>query len=278
MAREGSLSGAARALGVEHSTVARRIDALEDALGARVFLRNPRGYTLTRVGQALRESTEAMHARVDEVVRLAAGQDVAMTGAVRVATADTLAKHIVVPALVPLCRDHAGLSLEVTSDTRQHDLSRREADVALRIGASADSRLVGRRLGLLGFGLYGAQPRPQRMSLARAKFVMFDDTVGKLPHDAWLADNAAGARVVFRSNRQETLIEAVRLGLGLGLLPCLVAERASGLTRWLGPDEVFRRELWLLVHADLQGSRRVRAVMAAITNWIVANADSVAGG
>src|SRR5215831_8453717 len=98
VAQLGTLSGAARVLKVQHTTVARRIDALEAALGSRLFLRNPRGYTPTRVGLALFESVEAMHARVDEVARLANGQDVEMSGVVRIATADALAKHLVLPA------------------------------------------------------------------------------------------------------------------------------------------------------------------------------------
>lgn len=277
VASAGTLSGAARALRVEHSTVARRLDALERELGARLFLRNPRGYTPTRVGHALLESVAAIEREVSAIARLAGGEDVEMSGAVRVATADALAKHVVLPATARLVAEHPGLSLELVSDTRQHDLSRREADVALRIGASLDTRLVGRKLVGLGFGLYSARPRPKKLALERAEFVTFDEAVGKLPHEAWLAEHAPNARVVLRSNRQETLTEAVRLGLGLGLLPCVVAGPGSGLERWLGPAEVFTRELWLLVHPDLQASRRVRAVMAAVASFVEKHAARLAG-
>jgi DNA-binding transcriptional LysR family regulator len=277
VAIEGTLSGASRRLKVEHSTVARRLDALEAALGARLFLRNPRGYTLTRVGHSLLESVEVMRSRVDELVRLANGQDVEMNGAVRIATADALAKHIVLPALARLMGQHPGLSVELVSDTRQHDLSRREADVALRIGASVDTQLVGRRLTALGFGLYSSRPRPKKFVLRRATVVTFDEAVGKLPHEAWLAEHASEARIVLRANRQETLIEAVRRGLGVSLLPCLVADEDAALERLLGPSAVFSRDLWLLVHPQLQTSRRVRAVMAAIASWVDDNAARVAG-
>ena len=273
----GTLSAAARELRVQHTTVARRLDVLEGTLGARLFLRNPRGYTLTRVGQALLESVQAMHAQVDQVARLADGQDIEMSGVVRVATADALAKHLVLPALSRLVQGNAALGLEVVSDTRQHDLSRREADVALRIGASSDTQLVGRKLAALGFGLYSARERPKKLDLRHASYVTFDEAVGKLPHEAWLARHAPEARVVLRSNRQETLIEAVRLGLGQGLLPCLVADTDRGLHRWLGPSEVFSRDLWLLVHPDLQGSRRVRAVMDAIAKRVQRDEKLIVG-
>jgi DNA-binding transcriptional LysR family regulator len=278
LAERGTLSAAARLLRVQHTTVARRIDTLEAALGSRLFLRNPRGYTATRVGLALLESVSAMHARVSEVARLAGGQDIEMSGAVRIATADALAKHVVLPALAPLAQAHPELCLEVVSDTRQHDLSRREADIALRIGTSLDTRLVGRKLAALGFGLYAARARPKKLVLARATFVTFDEAVGKLPHEAWLAEHAEDARIVLRSNRQETLTEAVRLGLGLGILPCLVADAVPELVRWLGPDEVFSRELWLLVHPDLKDSRRVRAVMDALSAFIERESERVTGG
>ena len=277
VADKGTLSAAARVLRVQHTTVARRLDSLEASLGARLFLRNPRGYTLTRVGQTLLESVSAMHAQVDQVTRLADGQDIEMSGVVRVATADALAKHVVLPALSRLLRDNVTLSLEVISDTRQHDLSRREADIALRIGASADTQLVGRKLAALGFGLYAARDRSKKLDLRRASYVTFDEAVGKLPHEAWLAEHAPEGHIVLRSNRQETLNEAVRLGLGLGLLPCLVADRDPTLQRVLGPDRVFSRDLWLLVHPDLQGSRRVRAVMDAISKRVARDAQLVIG-
>ena len=277
VARSGTLSAAARQLRVQHTTVARRVDALERSLGARLFLRNARGYTLTRVGQTLLESVQAVSMQVEQVARLADGQDVQMDGVVRVATADALAKHLVLPALQPLLRAHRGLTVELVSDTRQHDLARREADLALRIGASSDTQLVGRRLAALGFGLYAACERPRRLNLKRAQFVMFDEVVGKLPHEAWLAEHAPDARVVLRSNRQETLIEAVRLGVGLGILPCVVADGDPTLQRLLGPERVFSRDLWLLAHPDVQGSRRVRAVIEAIAARIARSASQVSG-
>jgi DNA-binding transcriptional LysR family regulator len=278
VATEGTLSGAARRLQVEHSTVARRLDALEATLGARLFLRNPRGYSLTRVGHSLLESVEVVRSQVDEIARLAKGQDIEMNGAVRVATADVLAKHIVLPALARLMSQHPGLTVELVSDTRQHDLARREADVALRIGESVDTRLVGRKLAALGFGLYASRPRPKKLVLRHANVVTFDEAVGKLPHEAWLAERAPEARIVLRANRQETLIEAVRRGLGVGVLPCLVADEDAALERLLGPSAVFSRDLWLLVHPQLQTSRRVRAVMAALSSWVQDNAARVAGG
>jgi len=202
---------------------------------------------------------------------------VQMNGVVRVATADALAKHLVLPAVERLLSENRELSVELVSDTRQHDLSRREADLALRIGASKDTQLVGRRLTSLGFGLYSARERSKRFDPKRAQYVTFDEMVGKLPHEAWLAEHAPGARVALRSNRQETLIEAVRLGIGIGILPCLVADLDPNLHRIFGPEQVFSRELWLLAHPDLHGARRVRAVSDAIAERASLDASRIGG-
>jgi DNA-binding transcriptional LysR family regulator len=277
VARARTLSGAARELHVEHTTIARRIDAIERELGAKLFLRNPRGYVATAVGEALMEAAESINVEVDRVVRLARGQDVEMEGSVRIATADLLATHLIVPALPGLLRGHEELCIEIVSDTRQHDLSRREADLALRLGGSIDQRLIAKKLGRLGFGLYAARAKRRRVDLERATYVAFDDSVGHLPHDDWFAEHAPKGRVVLRANRQQTLVEAVRQGIGLGILPCLAADGDPSLVRLKGPNQVFSRDMSLLVHADVQRSRRVRAVMDGLAAFAAANATRLAG-
>jgi DNA-binding transcriptional LysR family regulator len=263
VASTGTLTTAARRLRVQHTTVARQLDRLERALGARLFLRNPRGYVLTKVGIALLESVNAIGEQVDRVARLASGEDVELAGVVRIATADLLATHIVVPALRPLLEAMPQLDVAVISDTRQHDLAKREADLALRLGASGDAHLVNRRIATIDFGVYAARRRA-RPALGKAAYVGFDESVGRQPHDDWLATHAPGARVVLRANRQHTLIEAVREGIGLGILPCLAADRDDSLVQLLGPKDVFSRDLCVVMHPDVRETRRVRAVVAAI--------------
>jgi DNA-binding transcriptional LysR family regulator len=200
-----------------------------------------------------------------------------MQGTVRVATADLLATHLIVPALPGLLRAHAELRVEIVSDTRQHDLSRRQADLALRLGSSSDQRLIARKLGRVGFGLYAARVRRRSLDLQSAAYVAFDESVGRLPHDDWLAEHAPRARVVLRANRQQTLVEAVRQGIGLGILPCLTADGDRSLVRLKGPDQVFSRDVSLLVHPDVQRSRRVRAVMDGLAEFAAAHARRMAG-
>jgi DNA-binding transcriptional LysR family regulator len=267
VASTGTLTRAARSLRVQHTTVARQLDRLEATLGARLFLRNPRGYVLTKLGVALLESVNAIADRVDEVARLASGEDVELAGAVRVATADLLATHVVIPALRPLLRVMPRLEVTVISDTRQHDLAKREADLALRLGTSGEAHLVSRRIARIDFAVYAARRRP-RSALDKATYVSFDESVGRQPHDEWLAQRAPAARVVLRANRQHTLIEAVRQGIGLGILPCFAADRDDSLVQLLGPEQVFSRDLCVVMHPDLREARRVRAVVAAIEAYV----------
>lgn len=277
LASTRTLTAAARRLRVQHTTVARRIDQLEHALGARLFLRNPRGYVLTSVGEALLESVEAIHARVDDVARLAGGEDLELAGAVRVATADLIATHVIVPALRPLIESMPQLDLAVVSDTRIHELASREADLAVRLGQTSEAHLVRKHLGTVGFGVYAKRGTARRLQLAKASFVGFDDTVGPQPHEAWLAANAPDARVVFRANRQHTLVEAVRQGIGVGILPCVAADRDPALVRVLGPSDVFSRELSLVMHPDVRHTRRVRAVIDSIERFVTAESERIAG-
>jgi DNA-binding transcriptional LysR family regulator len=211
-------------------------------------------------------------------MRLARGQDIETRGAVRMATADALATHLVLPVLPELRRSHPELVVELISDIRQHDLSRREADLALRLGASSDDRLIVRKLGPLGFGVYAARAlTKKRIDETKASWVGFDEAGGPQPHEAWLAERFPAAKVVLRSNRQHTLLEAVRIGVGLGILPCFIADPDQTLVRLRGPEEVFVRELALHVHADLHRTRRVRVVMDAISGYFGAHANRMAG-
>jgi DNA-binding transcriptional LysR family regulator len=277
VAAAGTLTNAASRLRVQHTTVARQLDRLEKALGARLFLRNPRGYVLTMVGQKLLESVEAIGARVDEVTRLAEGEDLEVAGAVRIATADLLATHVVLPALRPLIESTSELEVAVVSDTRQHDLSRREADLAVRLGPSHEPHLVAKQIARVGFGLYGARNVRKTVKLEKARYVGFDESVGRQPHDEWFASHALEGRVVFRANRQQTLIEAVRLGVGLGILPCVAADADAFLVRIQGPSEVFSRDLYVVMHADVRHARRVRAVVDAIETYVGAERKRIVG-
>jgi DNA-binding transcriptional LysR family regulator len=145
------------------------------------------------------------------------------------------------------------------------------------LGPTNEPHLVAKQIARVGFGLYGARNMRKTIKLEKARFVTFDESVGRQPHDEWFRSHRFDGRVIFRANRQQTLIEAVRLGLGFGILPCMAADTDASLVRILGPSQVFSRELYVVMHADVRQRRRVRAVVDAIEAYVAAERDRIAG-
>ncbi len=264
LARTGSLSRAAQRLRVDRNTVARRVAALEEELGLSLFERGPQGWTRTGAGDEL----AALAGRVEEDVlalaRHADARDRALSGTVRLTTATHLAAYLLAPALPRLRERHPGLVLEVAADQRMFDLTRREADLALRMGRPREVGLVTRKLSDVAYGLYAsaayAGGGARRVDFAADAFVGFDDSLARVPQERWLTRLAPDHRVVFRTNSTASLQAAARAGVGVAMLPCFLAEGDPAIVRLDGPEPV-QHELWLLVHGDLRRTPRVRAVI-----------------
>jgi len=265
LCRTGSLSAAARRLGVDRNTVARRVAALEETLGLLLFERGPQGWTRTAAGEELAGLAGRVEEDVLAVARHADARDRAVEGTVRLTTAMHLAAWLLSPALPALRARHPGILLEIAADQRTFDLTRREADLALRMGRPRDTGLVARRLSAVAYGFYAGRAyqgagRGQEVDLAADLFLGFDDTLANVPQERWLARLAPDRRVVFRSNSTAALLAATRTGLGVAVLPRYLADADPALVRLRGPEPV-DHELWLLVHGDLRRAPRVRAVI-----------------
>jgi DNA-binding transcriptional LysR family regulator len=264
LCRSGSLSAASRRLGVDRNTVARRVAALEEALGLLLFERGPQGWTRTAAGEELAGLASRVEEDVLAVARHVDARDRAVEGTVRLTTAMHLATWLLAPALPALKARHPGILLEIAADQRTFDLTRREADLALRMGRPRDSGLVARRLSPMAYGFYAGRGYPgagrSEVDFAGDLFLGFDDSLASVPQERWLSKLAPERRVVFRSNSTATLLAATRTGLGVALLPRYIADAEPGLVRLRGPDPV-EHELWLLVHGDLRRAPRVRAVI-----------------
>ncbi len=280
LVRTGSLSRAAQRLGVDRNTVGRRVVALEEELGLPLFDRGPQGWTCTAAGHEL----SALASRVEEDVlalaRHADARDRAVEGTVRLTTAVQIAAHLLAPALPALRARHPALLLEIAADQRTFDLTRREADLALRLGRPRDTGLVTRKLSPVAFRVYGsrafAAERRGRIDLARDPLIGLDESHSRVPQERWLDEVAPGRRVVFRSNSTASLAAAARAGVGAAILPCYIAERDPELVRLEGPEPV-DHELWLLVHGDLRRAPRVRAVIEWVDD-VVERARAVLAG
>jgi DNA-binding transcriptional LysR family regulator len=275
-ARAGSVSAAARRLGVDRNTVARRIVALEAELGLPLFERGPTGWMRTPAGQELAELASRVELDVLALARHADARDTAIEGSVRLTTASHLAAFLLVPAIPALRERHPRLVLEVSADQRTFDLGRREADLALRMGRPRDAGLVMRKLSDVAYRLYASNAylrgRRPAVDLARDLFVGFDDSLAGVPQERWLARLAPDRRVVFRCNSTASLHAAARLGIGVAVLPRFVADRDPDLVPLDGPTPV-NHELWLLVHGDLRRTPRVKAVIEWVDE-LVARARS----
>src|SRR5512141_2297637 len=226
LVRTGSLSRAAQRLAVDRNTVARRVASLEEELGLALFERGPQGWTRTAAGEELAELARRVEEDVLAVARHAGARDRAIDGTVRLTTAVHLSAYLLAPGLPALRERHPGLVLEIVADQRAFDLTRREADLALRMGRPRDAGLVMRKLADVAHGLYAStaflRGRARAVDFDADPFIGFDDSLTSTPQERWLARVAPERRVVFRCNSTASLLAAAKHGVGVALLPCLV--------------------------------------------------------
>ena len=271
--RTGTTLAAARRLGVDHSTVARRLTRLEAALGVRLFDRSPRGLTPTESAAALIVHAERIESELIAAAGISAHASEA-TGPVRLATPEIFGTWLVAPHLAQLRERHPGLVLELAPESRSISLSKREADIAITLRPPPKGRLVARKLTDYRLGLYGASPSLGPGSIASPadlsgqRFVSYIDELLDYPELSTLDQALPGAMPVFRSSSSAAQQSAVAAGIGLGMLHVLAADQDHRLQRIL-PDMIeVPRSYWLVVHADQQRTPRVRAVIAFLTDLV----------
>jgi DNA-binding transcriptional LysR family regulator len=283
LARQRSLERAAAELGVDPSTVSRRVRALERDMGARVFDRNVSGHSLTAVGQRLLEAAERVESDVAAMEREAAHADRRLEGLVRVATTDAFGAHRVSSIIASFRLRHPLVEFELLADNRPASLVRREADVAIRFVRPGQAQLACRRIATIGHALYASPEYVARHPFDPGEptrghtLLGYDSRLAALPEARWLDERAMGARFALRANRIDLLIPATVSGMGLAVLPCYIADAQPGLVRLLGPQEVVTRELWLVLHRDSRHIGRIRAFTDHLTAQIEAGAAALRG-
>jgi DNA-binding transcriptional LysR family regulator len=273
--RSRSHASAARNLGVAPTTVGRRLAALEAAAGARLFTRTPDGLVATAAARSLAERAERAEAEVLGAERELTGADARPTGTVRITCGDGWAAHVLAPALPAFLAAHPGLTVEVRADVRALDLTRGEADVALRLFRPREKSLVARRLGLERYGLYAAPsylaargvPRTGR-DLAAHDLVLYGRDLDGMRTQAWLLGAAGGARVSVRASNTITLQAACAAGAGIALLTASVARGDPRYVQVLPRLEPPPAEIWAVTHADLRTSARVTAVLRLLEELV----------
>jgi DNA-binding transcriptional LysR family regulator len=261
-ARAGSLAGAARRRWVDETTVARRLARGEAILGARLF--EPRAGRLhpTAAGEVLLAHAERIEREVGAVREAVAGADRVATGTVRLTAVPVLINRNLIPALPPFLDAHPGLTLELIAEPRNLSLSRREADLALRLARPERGLgMLVRRLGRLDYRVYA--PAGGRCP-DDLPWIAYAEEMAALPQARWIRahlrrdGSAAPALLV---NDAEAVLQAVAAGLGKSLLPVAIAEHYPGVAAEPGSPPVLSREVWLLLHPDLRDLARIRAVV-----------------
>ncbi len=269
VARSGSLTSAASSLGVNTSTAQRRLIALEAALGARLFDRHPTGTLPTAAGEALLPHAEAVEATLLGGIRAIAGQDRVPRGQVHVTAPEALLAFLVEP-LASLRADFPEIDLKVSLSDRFVDLSRREADVALRPSPSPPQDAAGRRVASVAWAVYRG-PATDAASPDSLPWVCFSDALSRLDAARWWTQNHSGEEVLMTVNSVPAMQQVVAAASCRGTLPCFVGDADPALRR-VGPIlPGTPSTLWLLLHPDLRRTARVRAVVDRL--WAVLRHD-----
>ena len=264
--REGSLSGAARALGLTQPTIGRHVDALEAALGRRLFLRSQRGLVATEAARQLLPYLEALAATSAALRRAVAATEGSVGGTVRITASEIVGVERLPPILAALRRRHPGLELELALSNEVEDLLRRDADIAVRMVAPAQEALVARRVGSAELGLFahagylaGRTPPARVGDLAAHDLIGFDRETPALR--AFLAGYPwlAAATFAFRAGSDLAQLAAVRAGVGIGVCQVGIAARDPALVRVLPADFAPGLPTWVVMHEDLRATPRVRA-------------------
>jgi DNA-binding transcriptional LysR family regulator len=278
--RAGSLSGAARILGHNHSTIFRKINAIEEKTGVRFFERLPDGYVMTEAGEIAMRYAERIESEVHALGREVLGQDMRLQGKIRVTAPEGITTQIAPKLLAEFCRLHPGVSIEITGGSSALDLSRREADVAIRATHKPPDSSLGRKVCDFRFGIYSS---PQYLEqnkdkpLQEQNWSLIQGTVDWLVPLIWKKAAHGERQAIFSSGTSFAVLNACAEGLGFTMMPCYLGDADSRLVRVGEPVEALTMELWILTHPDLRHTARVKALIAYLYDELKKEEDLFAG-
>jgi DNA-binding transcriptional LysR family regulator len=268
VAQSGTLSGAARSLKVDHATVSRRLAAFEAALDVRLIDRLPRSCRLTAIGRQVFERATEMEAGAHGIARLAKAAHVPLVGRVTLSAAPVLVAPLLAGHLARFHDEYPDILLSLSAQGQQVSLSRREADIAVRLVRPDEAGSVTRKVGTMAFGLYAHRSYVHRNVPERWQFIAFDQSFADMPQQQWLLGVAGDRPVVCELNYISEHLIAVRAGVGVAGLPCFLGERDPDLVRIEDDVPSFTRDIWLVVHRDLRNTPPMRAVMDFVSQVI----------
>lgn len=274
LVRSGTLARAASALGVDTSTVFRKAQRIEKRLGQRLFERSRAGYQPTELAQQLAGHAERIEAELDAARAATQARDAQVSGLVRLSTTDTLLQGLVLPALQRLAHEHPRLQFELHAGNEPVNLTRREADIALRATRRPPPHVIGRELGTIRAAVYAARPvgssgrAPPAPDLAGVPWVAPDDALPEHLSVLWRRRHLPRVQPQWRVNSILSVFDAVRLGLGVGIVPAFLARSCEQLVPLTPPLPECDTQLWLLTHPESRHLRRIATVASRLAETI----------
>jgi Transcriptional regulator len=262
------MAGAAEKLKVNHSTVFRQLAQVEKTLGMSLFDRHRSGYVLTPAGEEMTALAERMEDEIVDFTRKVVGQGMTPAGELRVTTNDVLMIHLLLPILSQYITTYPQIRLDIVQSNNALSLSKRDADIAIRATDAPPENLIGRRIGGIAWALYGSTEEFRQQetlpSLEETRTMCWvglgESMNGSKPYH-FLAQNVETDRFVLRLNTVLGIADAIENHVGIGVIPCYIGDTRPGLIRLTDPISQLETSLWLLTHADLRNSVRVRSFM-----------------
>ncbi len=265
LASAGSLSGAARQLGVEHATVARRVAALEEAMGLRLVDRRGRQLTLTAEGERVASIALRMEAEADGLAHIRKA-DGGVEGEVTLSVPPSYAAARLMQPLASVRARHPGLRLRIIGETRYVSLERREADIAIRLQRPEKGEFTVRRIDSFAMRLYGSSDYLRDRAASTWEFIAYDEAMDAAPQQRWLKARSGASGYALRASTLDMQAALARLGCGLAMLPDFLAVN-DPMLRAAEPDaEPFYREVWMTVHSDIKDVPSIRVVLDALSS------------
>jgi DNA-binding transcriptional LysR family regulator len=272
---EGSLSGAARALGVAQPTVGRHVAALEKSLGIALFTRSQIGLMPTEAALSLRRYAEAMQSTAAALERAAASQGTGVRGTVRVTASDVIGVEVLPPIIASLRDEHPDLVLELVLTDRMQDLLRREADIAVRMARPRQELLVARRVGQIDLGLHAHQRylsrhgTPNTMAdLANHALIGFDQTTAFIRSAAKGLSGWRREAFAMRTDNNLAQLALIRSGAGIGVCQAAIARRDGSIVRLFPRHFSLQMDTWITMHENLRNSPRCRVAFDALVKGL----------
>jgi len=278
--RAGTLSGAARTLGINHSTVYRRVVTIEKKMGVRLFERLSTGYIMTKAGEAMLATGEKVEAEINGLSLQLLGRDLQLFGSLIITVPDALGLNLLLPHINEFCKRYPKINIDFSVSNDSLNLSQRQADIAIRVTKFPPDTLIGKRVCAIQTTIYASKEylkQQQNQQMTNLDWVMPNDDLGQLAANKWKSKHYLSGEIIMRSNTLIVLHQAVINNLGIAPLPCFLGDSNPKLQRLLPPPKALELELWLLIHPELKQTARVQAFKNFFMNTIQADINLLEG-